>query len=52
MKTILALVLAVAAAGSAVAKTSVSIGINQPGIDGRVTHRRRPRPALCAAPSR
>ena len=45
MKTILALVLA-AAAGTANAQTSVSIGINQPGIYGRVTIGDVPRPAL------
>ena len=46
MKTILALVLAVAGAGSAVAQTSVSIGINQPGVYGRVQIGDIPRPAL------
>ena len=46
MKTILALVLAVAGAGSAVAQTSVSIGINQPGVYGRVQIGDVPRPAL------
>ena len=46
MKTILALVLAVAGVGSAVAQTSVSIGINQPGIYGRVHIGDVPAPAL------
>jgi len=45
MKTILALLLA-AAAGSAAAQTSVSIGINQPGVYGRVTIGDVPAPAL------
>ena len=45
MKTILALLLA-AAAGSATAQTSVSIGINQPGVYGRVTIGDVPAPAL------
>jgi len=45
MKTILALVLA-AAAGTAAAQTSVSIGINQPGVYGRVTIGDVPAPAL------
>ncbi|HEX4233468.1 MAG TPA: hypothetical protein VH041_04115 [Caldimonas sp.] len=46
MKTILALVLAVAGVGSAAAQTSVSIGINQPGVYGRVTIGDVPPPAL------
>ena len=45
MKTILALLLT-AAAGSATAQTSVSIGINQPGVYGRVTIGDVPAPAL------
>jgi hypothetical protein len=45
MKTILAFVLA-AAAGTAAAQTSVSIGINQPGVYGRVTIGDVPAPAL------
>ena len=45
MKTILALVLA-AAAGTAAAQTSVSIGINQPGVYGRITIGDVPPPAL------
>src|SRR3954469_2409668 len=48
MKTILVLVLAVAAAGSALAQPSVgvSIGINQPGVYGRINIGDVPRPAL------
>jgi len=46
MKTILALVLAVAGVGNAAAQTSVSIGINQPGVYGRVTIGDVPAPAL------
>jgi len=46
MKTILALVLAVAGVGSAAAQTSVSIGINQPGVYGRVVIGDVPAPAL------
>ena len=48
MKTILALIAAVAAvaAGGAFAQTSVSIGINQPGVYGRVTIGDVPAPAL------
>jgi len=45
MKTILALLLA-AASGTAAAQTSVSIGINQPGVYGRVTIGDVPAPAL------
>ena len=44
MKTILALVLAVAGVGNAAAQTSVSIGINQPGVYGRVKIGDVPRP--------
>ncbi|HEY2189224.1 MAG TPA: hypothetical protein VGH48_11740 [Caldimonas sp.] len=46
MKTILALALAAATVGSASAQTSVSIGINQPGVYGRVTIGDVPAPAL------
>ncbi len=46
MKTIFALALAVAVVGSAAAQTSVSIGINQPGIYGRINIGDVPRPAL------
>ena len=46
MKTILALVLAAGAIGTATAQTSVSIGINQPGIYGRINIGDVPRPAL------
>jgi hypothetical protein len=46
MKTIFALALAAAAVGSASAQTSVSIGINQPGVYGRVTIGDVPAPAL------
>ena len=46
MKTILALVLAAGAIGTATAQTSVSIGINQPGVYGRVTIGDVPAPAL------
>ena len=46
MKTIFALVLAAGAIGTATAQTSVSIGINQPGVYGRVTIGDVPRPAL------
>jgi len=46
MKTILVLVLAVAGVGSAAAQTSVSIGINQPGVYGRVVIGDVPAPAL------
>ena len=50
MKTILALVLAAGAFGSATAQTtvstSVSIGINQPGVYGRINIGDVPRPAL------
>jgi len=50
MKTILALVLAVGAAGTAAAQTTVSthvsIGINQPGVYGRIDIGALPAPAL------
>ncbi len=46
MKTILALVLAAGAFGNATAQTSVSIGINQPGVYGRINIGDVPRPAL------
>ena len=48
MKTILALILAAGAVGSAVAQTSVgvSIGINQPGVYGRIDIGNLPAPAL------
>jgi hypothetical protein len=50
MKTILALVLAAGVFGSATAQTSVStsvsIGINQPGVYGRINIGDVPRPAL------
>jgi hypothetical protein len=50
MKTILALVLAAGAFGTATAQTtvstSVSIGINQPGVYGRINIGDLPRPAL------
>ncbi len=46
MKTILALVLAAGAVGAAAAQTSVSIGINQPGVYGRINIGDVPRPAL------
>lgn len=48
MKKIIAIVLAVGAAGSAAAQTSVgvSIGINQPGVYGRINIGDLPPPAL------
>ena len=48
MKKIIALVLGAAAIGSAVAQPSVgvSIGINQPGVYGRINIGDIPRPAL------
>ena len=49
MKTILALVLAAGAIGTASAQTSVSIGINQPGVYGRINIGDVPRPALYRA---
>lgn len=49
MKTILALVLALGAVGTATAQTSVSIGINQPGVYGRVDIGNLPPPPLVYA---
>ncbi|MDQ6684338.1 MAG: hypothetical protein M3Z16_04355 [Pseudomonadota bacterium] len=49
MKTLLALVIAAGTAGTAVAQTSVSIGINQPGVYGRINLGDVPRPALYRA---
>ena len=51
MKSILAFALAAAAAGSALAQPSVgvSIGINQPGVYGRINIGDVPRPALWRA---
>ena len=46
MRTILAFALAAGVAGTAVAQTSISIGINQPGVYGRVTIGDVPPPAL------
>jgi hypothetical protein len=46
MRTILAFALAAGVAGTAVAQTSISIGINQPGVYGRVTIGDLPPPAL------
>ena len=50
MKTILALVLSAGAVGTAAAQTTVSthvsIGINQPGVYGRIDIGELPRPAL------
>jgi hypothetical protein len=46
MKKIVALVLCAAAAAGAAAQTSVSIGINQPGVYGRVRIGDIPPPAL------
>jgi hypothetical protein len=46
MKTILALAFAVGVIGTATAQTSVSIGINQPGVYGRINIGDVPRPAL------
>lgn len=46
MKTILALALAIGGVGTATAQTSVSIGINQPGVYGRINVGEVPRPAL------
>jgi hypothetical protein len=48
MKKIIAIALAASAIGSAVAQTSVgvSIGINQPGVYGRINIGDVPRPAL------
>jgi hypothetical protein len=46
MKKILAFALAAGCAGAALAQTSVSIGINQPGVYGRITIGDVPPPAL------
>ncbi len=46
MKKILAFALVAGIAGSALAQTSVSIGINQPGVYGRISIGDGPRPAL------
>ena len=46
MKTIFAFALAAGCAGAALAQTSVSIGINQPGVYGRITFGDIPPPAL------
>jgi hypothetical protein len=46
MKKILALALVAGIAGSAFAQTSVSIGINQPGVYGRINIGNVPQPAL------
>jgi hypothetical protein len=46
MKKILAFALVAGIAGSALAQTSVSIGINQPGVYGRISIGDVPRPAL------
>ena len=46
MKTILAFALAAGIAGPALAQTSVSIGINQPGVYGRINIGDVPAPAL------
>jgi len=49
MKTILALILAIGAVDTATAQTSVSIGINQPGVYGRINIGDVPPPALYRA---
>lgn len=51
MKTIIAMALAASAIGSAIAQPSVgvSIGINQPGVYGRINIGELPRPALVLA---
>ena len=49
MKLIFALAVLVGSAGSALAQTSVSIGINQPGVYGRINIGDVPRPALYLA---
>jgi hypothetical protein len=46
MKKILAFALVAGFAGSALAQTSVSIGINQPGVYGRISIGNVPQPAL------
>lgn len=45
-KPLVALLLAIGAAGPALAQVSVSIGINQPGVYGRIHIGDAPRPAL------
>ena len=49
MKKILAFALVAGCAGAALAQTSVSIGINQPGVYGRITIGDVPPPALILA---
>ena len=49
MKMFLALVLAIGAVSTATAQTSVSIGINQPGVYGRINIGNVPPPALYRA---
>ena len=49
MKKILAFALAAGCAGAALAQTHVSIGINQPGVYGRITIGDVPPPALVYA---
>jgi hypothetical protein len=49
MRIILALVLGITAASAVTAQTSVSIGINQPGVYGRINIGELPRPALYRA---
>ena len=49
MKIFLALVLAIGAVSTATAQTSVSIGINQPGVYGRINIGNVPPPALYRA---
>ena len=46
MKIVLALVLAIGVVDTATAQTSVSIGINQPGVYGRINIGNVPPPAL------
>ena len=46
MKIFLALILAIGAVSTATAQTSVSIGINQPGVYGRINIGNVPPPAL------
>jgi len=49
MKIILAFVLAIGAVSTATAQTSISIGINQPGVYGRINIGNVPPPALYRA---
>ena len=49
MKIFLALVLAIGAVSTATAQTTVSIGINQPGVYGRINIGNVPPPALYRA---